>query len=161
MHLVPKHLDKPKIIARALLLDFTSAFNTIQPELLLAKMVEKEVTPYLLHWYHAFFRNRVQRAKVTQTYSAPTVTNIGAPLGCVSSPFIFTVYTDDCRPDGPDTFIFKCFLMILYCCLCWGPKMTPEFIRFIQIEWWSGVRRTHLLSMQRRQKKSFLSCYVQ
>lgn len=26
---------------------------------------------------------------------------------CVSSPFIFTFYTDDCRTDGPDTFILK------------------------------------------------------
>ncbi len=70
-------------------------------------MVKKEVNYHLIHWYHAFFRNRVQIVKVNQTYSTPIVTNIGAPQGCVRSPFIFILYTDDCRADGPNTFILK------------------------------------------------------
>lgn len=60
MHLILKHLDQTKTAARALFLDFTSAFDTTHPVLLLAKMVEKEVNPHLIHWYHKFFRNRVQ-----------------------------------------------------------------------------------------------------
>ena len=39
MHLISKHLDKPKTHARALFLDFSSAFNIIQPDLLLSKMI--------------------------------------------------------------------------------------------------------------------------
>ncbi len=155
MHLILKHLYNPKTTARALFLDFTSAFNTIRLELLLAKMVEKEVNYHLIHWYHAFFRNRIQIVKVNQTYSTPTITNIGAPQGCVSSPFIFTLYILTIVELMDQTHLFWSFQMILSCCLCWGPKTTPVFIRLIQTDWWSGVRRTHLLSMQRRQKKWF------
>ena len=52
IRLILKHLDKPKTTARALFLDFTSAFNTIQPELLLAKMIQMEVNPHLLQSSH-------------------------------------------------------------------------------------------------------------
>ena len=106
-HLILQHLDKPKNTARALFLDFTSAFNTIQPELLLTKMVQLQVNPYLIHWYYSFLTDRVQLVRVNQTTSTPITTNIGSPQGSVSSPFLFTIYTDDCRAVGPNTFIIK------------------------------------------------------
>ena len=107
IHFILKHLDKPKCTARALFLDFTSAFNTIQPELLLAKMIQMEINPHLVHWYHSFFTNRNQIVKVNQTHSSFIVTNSGAPQGCVSSPLLFTLYTDDCKTECPNTFILK------------------------------------------------------
>ncbi len=105
LHLILKHLDKPKTIARALFLDFTSAFNTIQPELLLTKMIQ--VNPYLIHWYYSFLIGRTQIVKVNQTYSNSIVTYSGAPQGCASSPFLFTLYTDDCKSDSVNTYILK------------------------------------------------------
>lgn len=37
MHLILKHLESPKAYARLLFIDFSSAFNTIQPQLLMEK----------------------------------------------------------------------------------------------------------------------------
>ncbi len=92
--LILKHLIN---IAQALFLDFTSVFNTIQLELLLTKMIQIQVNPYLIRWYYSFLIGRSQIVKVNQTYSNSIVTYSGAPHGCVSSPFLFTLYTDDCK----------------------------------------------------------------
>ena len=107
IHFILKHLDKPKCKAGALFFDFISAFNTIQPELLLAKMIQMEINPHLVHWYHSFFTNRNQIVKVNQTHSSFIVTNSGAPQGCPFSPLLFTLYTDDCKTECPNTFILK------------------------------------------------------
>ncbi len=105
LHLILKHLDKPKTIARALFLDF--AFNPIQSELLLTKMIQMEVNPYLILWYYLFLTGRIQIVRVNQKCSTPIVTYSGVPQGCVSSPFLFTLYTDDCKTDIENTYILK------------------------------------------------------
>ena len=92
VHIITKHLDKPKTYARALFLDFSSAFNTIQTDILVSKMVQRELNPYLIHWYASFLTNRVQIVKVNKTLSTAITTNVGAPQGCVSSAMLFTFY---------------------------------------------------------------------
>lgn len=39
LNLVYKHLEQPKSCARLLFIDFSSAFNTIQPHLLIEKLI--------------------------------------------------------------------------------------------------------------------------
>ena len=117
VHLITKHLDQSKDnYARVLFLDFSSAFNTIQSDILVSKMVQLELNPYLIHWYACFLTNRVQRVKVNRTLSSALTTNVGAPQGCVSSAVLFTLYTDSCRTEeclsegrskGPDQYILK------------------------------------------------------
>ena len=117
VHLISKHLDKSnKNHARVLFLDFSSAFNTIQSDILVSKMVQLELNPYLIHWYASFLTNRVQMVKVNTTLSSALTTNVGAPQGCVSSAVLFTLYTDSCRTeeclserrtDTPDQYILK------------------------------------------------------
>lgn len=46
MHLLLKDLESPVAYARLLFIDFSSAFNTIQPHLLLTKLVELDVNPF-------------------------------------------------------------------------------------------------------------------
>ena len=117
VHLITKHLDQSKDnYARVLFLDFSSAFNTIQSDILVSKMVQLELNPYLIHWYACFLTNRVQRVKVNRTLSSALTTNVGALQGCVSSAVLFTLYTDSCRTEeclsegrskGPDQYILK------------------------------------------------------
>ncbi len=45
--------------------------------------------------------------RVNQTYLNSIVTYSGVPQGCVRSPFLFTLYTDDCKPDSVNTYILK------------------------------------------------------
>ena len=44
VHLIAKHLDKPKTYARVL----SSVFNTIQTNLLVNMMIEQKINPFLI-----------------------------------------------------------------------------------------------------------------
>ena len=93
MHLVLKHLENPAAYAWLLFIDFSSSFNTIQPHLLLTKLVELDVNPFLIRWYHSFLTNQSQQVKFNSVLSNTTVSSTGIPQGCVSSPFLFTLCT--------------------------------------------------------------------
>ena len=107
MHLILKHLESPNANARLLFVDFSSAFNLIQPDILLKKLVELKVNPFLIRWYHSFLSNRPQQVKFNGSLSDSAVCSTGAPQGCVSSPFLFTLYTNDCVSTAPNQHIVK------------------------------------------------------
>lgn len=107
MHLVLKHLENPAGYDRLLFVDFSSAFNLIQPHILLEKLNRLNVNPFLIRWYYSFLSNRPQQVKFNSTLSDMTLCSIGAPQGCVSSPFLFTLYTNDCVSSGPNQYIVK------------------------------------------------------
>ena len=48
------HLDKKRTYARAMFIDFSSAFNTIQPHIMLRKLMDKNVNSNLILWIHKF-----------------------------------------------------------------------------------------------------------
>ena len=50
MHLVLKHLENPAGYARLLFIDFSSAFNLIQPHILLEKLIQLNVNLFLIKW---------------------------------------------------------------------------------------------------------------
>ena len=96
-HLLFKHTDEAKSYVRALFVDFSSAFNTMQTHILVRKLRSMEVKPSMILWVIDFLQNRVQRVRVRDTLSEPKVTNTGSPQGCVLSPILFVLYTNDCR----------------------------------------------------------------
>ncbi len=44
-HFILQHLENPKAYARLLFVDFTSAFNMLQPHILLSKLRQMSVNP--------------------------------------------------------------------------------------------------------------------
>ena len=90
-----------------LFVDFSSAFNLIQPHILLKKLVQLNVNPFLIRWYYSFLSNRPQKVKFNSALSDLAVCSTGAPQGCVSSPFLFTLYTNDCVSSEPNQFTVK------------------------------------------------------
>ena len=101
LHYVYSHLETPKSYARLLFLDFSSAFNTIQPHLMARKLLDMNVNPRLIEWVFSFLVNRPQKVRLAlgsnEVWSDEIVTNTGAPQGCVMSPALFTLYTSDCQ----------------------------------------------------------------
>ena len=49
----------------------------------------------------------VQLVKVNQTLSQTVVTNTHAPQGCVSSPILYILYTNDCTSSSTNNYIIK------------------------------------------------------
>ena len=74
-------------------MDFSSAFNTIIPVKLFDKLVSLNVHPAIFHWTLNFLLHRPQSVKVN---NKPVILNTGAPQGCVLSPFLFSLFTNDC-----------------------------------------------------------------
>ena len=115
---VYKHIDKPGNTVRIMFYDFSSAFNTIQPHLLVQKMKQMNIPLSFIKWIFSYITNRpqfvrlaVQKDKGTNlrntrennyVNSSIIKTNTGAPQGTVLSPFLFTIYTADGQiPDCP------------------------------------------------------------
>ena len=94
-----------------LFLDFSSAFNRIQPHLLMRKLMVMDTNPVIIRWLCSFLTDRPQRVVVrsstTLEVSSEVHTNTGAPLGCVLSPALFTLYTSHCRCTARDTLQVK------------------------------------------------------
>ena len=54
------HLEKPGSFTLILFVDFSSAFNTIQPHLMALKLLKLSVHPKLILWIVDFLTNRSQ-----------------------------------------------------------------------------------------------------
>ena len=109
---VLSHVDKVNTIdqkrfAKILYVDFSSAFNTIQPHIMMQKLINMAVSPSLILWINEFLTGRPQYVKMGEVKSGTTVTNTGAPQGCVLSPLLFTLYTSDCRCNSDQCELFK------------------------------------------------------
>ena len=96
VHHLYQHLDTGGHHARVLMVDFSSAFNTIQPHLMMQKMMSMALNPNIILWVQQFLTGRLQRVCLGTTRSDTIRTNTGAPQGCVISPVLFTLYTNDC-----------------------------------------------------------------
>ena len=99
IHHLVQHLDTARCYARALFADFSSAFNTIQPHILIDKLRLLNVKPKLILWIADFLKTRTQRVKIGDVVSDQITTNTGTPQGCVLSPVLFILYTNDCTSD--------------------------------------------------------------
>ena len=96
LHNLYTHLEKPNSFARVLFIDFSSAFNTIQPHLMAQKLSNLYVNPRLILWIIDFLFKRVQTVRYFNSNSVSRSTCTGAPQGTVLSPILFTLYTNDC-----------------------------------------------------------------
>ena len=76
-----------------LIVEFSSAFNTIVPNILLKRLSELGVPYYLLSFMKAFLNDRQQYVRIGKNHSDILNCDIGAPQGCVLSPILFSIYT--------------------------------------------------------------------
>ena len=90
------HLEKPGSFVQTLFIDFSSAFNTIQPHVMALKLQALDVNPRLILWIVSFLTNRTQSVCFQRCLSSCKTTFTGSPQGTVLSPVLFTLYTNDC-----------------------------------------------------------------
>ena len=93
LHRTYSHLDKGSGSVRILFLDFSSAFNTIQPLMLQDKLTRMQVDTCLVSWISDYLTNRPQYVRLKDITSDTVVT--GAPQGTVLAPLLYTLYTSD------------------------------------------------------------------
>jgi len=108
LNYIHKHVDIGKRHARLLFIDFSSAFNTIRPNLLAERLLsEFNVPKCLVAWILDFLTRRSQIVRVNGEYSRELHSSVGCPQGCILSPLLFILFTDRCRSQYPDRHIIK------------------------------------------------------
>ena len=87
-------------------MDFSSAFNTIQPHVLIKTHLDLGVNSDLILWIRQLLRDRPQRVRLNGQLgrdpikSDEIIVNCGAPQGCVLSPILFSIYTNAIEKHG-------------------------------------------------------------
>ncbi len=107
MHYILQHLDRPGTYVRILFVDFSSAFNTINPNLLLPKLTQLSVPTSICQWITSFLTDRQQLVRLEKYTSSTCTISTGAPKGCVLSPLFFSLYTNDCTAKDPSVKLLK------------------------------------------------------
>ncbi|KAL0180402.1 hypothetical protein M9458_025844, partial [Cirrhinus mrigala] len=110
LHFILQHLDKTGNYVRILFVDFSStiaAFNTIIPSLLQSKLAQLSVPSSICQWITSFLTDRQQLVRLGKFTSHSRTTSTGAPQGCVLSPLLFSLYTNDCTSKDPSVKLLK------------------------------------------------------
>ena len=79
----------------ALFTDLKKAFDTIDHEILLAKLNFYGLEEKELNWFKSYLQNRRQYCKVNGKVSKTEVVNRGVPQGSCLGPLLFLVYIND------------------------------------------------------------------
>ncbi len=93
--------DGSKSYARLLLLDYTKAFDMINHRILLEKLHQMNVPPFLLKWISAFLNQRQQQVKIGSTTSAWATLKGGVPQGTKLGPVLFIIMINDLTTTCP------------------------------------------------------------
>ncbi len=96
LNYILQHLDKPGNYARILFVDFSSVFNTIMPDLLSDKLTQLSVPTSICPLILNFLTDRQQLVRLGKLTSRTLTISTGAPQGCILSPLLFSIYTNDC-----------------------------------------------------------------
>jgi hypothetical protein len=101
------HLHKWNSYVRMLLIDYSSAFNTIVPSKLITKLCTLGLNTSLCNWILDFLTGRPQVVRVGNNTSATLILNTVAPQGCVLSPLLYSLFTHDCTTRNDSNTIIK------------------------------------------------------
>ncbi len=90
-----------------LFVDFSSTFNTIIPDTLQNKLTQLSVPTYVCQWITSFLTDRQQLVRLGKFSSSTCTISTGAPQGCVLSPLLFSLYTNDRTSKDPSAKLLK------------------------------------------------------
>ncbi len=107
LHTALSHLENKNTYVRMLFVDYSSAFNTIVPATLVAKLQTLGLNRSLCSWILDFLTGRSQVVRMGNNTSSPLTLNTGAPQGCVLSPLLYSLYTHDCTATHSSNIIVK------------------------------------------------------
>ncbi len=95
LHTALSHLENNNYV-RMLFMDYSSAFNTIVPATLVAKLQTLGLNRSMCSRILDFLTGRSPVVRMGNNTSSLLTLNTGAPQGCFLSPLLYSLYTHDC-----------------------------------------------------------------
>lgn len=78
-------------------LDFSQAFDSVNFDLLLAKLRFYQFDDISVKWFSSYLTGRTQRTKVNGQFSSALSRSVGVPQGSCLGPILFLIYTADLK----------------------------------------------------------------
>jgi retron-type reverse transcriptase len=94
---IASEMDEGKVIL-LVALDVSAAFDTVQHEILLKRLVEAGIQESALEWMKSYLENRSQAVCFKGQKSNSRSIKYGVPQGSVLGPLLFNLYMAPIRP---------------------------------------------------------------
>ena len=95
LNVILGHLERRGSYAKILFVDFSSAFNTIQPHLMIRKLIDLGVGKRFVMLVHSFLINRIQYVNVSGVFVTCVYLHRRSPGMCTVAIFHYFKYADD------------------------------------------------------------------
>ena len=82
-------------ITLAVFADFSKAFNTVDPEVLINKLSKMNFSKSFLHWLISYLSDREQFVQINDKISSKAIIRFGVPQGSLLGPVLFNLYVAD------------------------------------------------------------------
>jgi len=97
LHSWQSALDKAHSV-RALFVDYSKSFDRVNHNILLQKLLDRQVPHYLIKWLFSYLSDRQQRVRASGKTSTWKTLNGSMPQGSPLGPLTFLVMIDDLAP---------------------------------------------------------------
>uniref|UniRef100_A0A8K9X353 Reverse transcriptase domain-containing protein n=1 Tax=Oncorhynchus mykiss TaxID=8022 RepID=A0A8K9X353_ONCMY len=87
-------MDNGKFVG-VLFLDFSAAFDLVDHEIILTKLMHYGFKEVALNWVQSYLTDRKQSTYINGSFSSPNVLNCGIPQGSCLGPLLYLIYTNN------------------------------------------------------------------